>query len=316
MDLLIIFKNQIKLNNTFACSKIIEYLCGSLKNSLTKHRCMNPQKFEQEFLTRYPDRKQILTYIHTALGISVVEWEHLTKVNLNTIAKYVRTKVSVNSAVTYMAILKSFLNRYSEEGIIPCRSFRQELTLRRVPSQHIALTMEEIIMFDNYEPKTQTERDVKILFMRGCLTGMRLSDAMLLTEDNIRGGILSYVSQKTRTEVHQPVQARLMKYIESKPRKEHQRSVVNRVIQSICKDLGLTDEVQLFVNGRLRKGAKYKFVSMHTSRRSYVSCLAANGVPIATISKLAGHGSTTMTDRYVCIDVANLGKEAMLFFNT
>ena len=272
--------------------------------------------FEIEFLKRYPDRKQVITYIHDALSISVAEWEHLTKVNLNTISRYVKTKVSANSAFTYMSILKSFLNRYAEEGVIPCKTFRQELTIRRVPSQHLALTMEEIILFDQYEPKTQTERDVKILFMRGCLTGMRSSDAALLSEDNIRDGVLSYVSQKTKVEVRQPVQARLMKYVTDKPSKQHQRSVINRVIQSICKQLGMTEEVQLFVSGRLRKGEKYKFITMHSSRRSYVSCLAANGVPISTISKLAGHGSTTMTDRYVCIDVGNLGEDAMLFFNT
>lgn len=250
-----------------------------------------------------------------ALRVNVIEWDNLTKVNLNTIAEYIRGQVSPNSAVTYLSILKSFLNRYSEEGIIPCKSFHAELTARRVPSQHLALTMEEIIRFDAYEPKTQTERDVKILFMRGCLTGMRLSDALLLTEDNIRDGVLSYVSQKTKVEVRQPVQARLMKYVSDKPSKQHQRSVVNRVIQSICKGLGMTEEVQLFVNGRLRKGEKYKFITMHSSRRSYVSCLAANGVPMSTISKLAGHGSTAMTDRYVCVDVNKLGEDAMQFFN-
>ena len=274
---------------------------------------MNP--FEVEFLQRYDDRKQILTHIHNALGIPVVDWEHLTRVNLSIIAGHIRSNVSANSAVTYMAILKSFLNRYSETGLIPCKSFQNELQARREPSQHLALTMEEIIMFDQFEPKTQTERDVKILFMRGCLTGMRLSDAVLLSEDNIRDGVLSYVSKKTKVEVRQPVHARLMKYVSDKPSKQHQRSVVNRVIQSICKKLGMTEEVQLFVNGRLRKGEKYKFITMHSSRRSYVSCLAANGVPISTISKLAGHGSTAMTDRYVCVDTHKLGEDAMQFFN-
>ena len=66
---------------------------------------------------------------------------------------------------------------------------------------------------------------------------------------------------------------------------------------------------------KLIKGEKYKFITMHSSRRSYVSCLAANGVPISTISKLAGHGSTAMTDRYVCVDTHKLGEDAMQFFN-
>lgn len=271
--------------------------------------------FECEFLKLNPERKQILVYIRASLRVSSVEWADMTKVNLCVIADYIKKRVSPNSAFTYLSIIKSFLTRYSEEGVIPCKSYHKELSARRAPSQHIALTMEEIIKFDNYEPKTKTERDVKILFMRGCLTGMRLSDALLLTEDNIRDGILSYVSIKTKTEVKQPVHARLMKYVTEQPKKQHQRSVVNRTIQNICKNLGMTEEVQLFVNGQLQKGHKYEFITMHSSRRSYVTCLAANGVPVATISKLAGHSSTAMTDRYICFDTRNPGREAMEFFN-
>lgn len=271
--------------------------------------------FETEFSRKHPDRKRIIVYMRDALHVNVIEWDNLTKVNLNTIAEYIREQVSPNSAVTYLSILKSFLNRYSEEGIIPCKSFQVELTARRVPSQHIALTLEEIIMLDKYEPKTQTERDVKILFMRGCLSGMRLSDAMSLTEDNIRNGVLYYVSQKTKIEVQQPVHSRLMKYVTEQPKKQHHRSVVNRVIQNICKELGFDEEVQLYVNGKLKRGHKYQFITAHSSRRSYVTCLATNGVPVATISKLAGHSSVTMTGRYICIDTRSPGKEAMDFFN-
>lgn len=271
--------------------------------------------FECEFLKLNPERKQILVYIRASLRVSSVEWADMTKVNLCVIADYIKKQVSPNSAFTYLSIIKSFLTRYSEEGVIPCKSYHKELSARRAPSQHIALTMEEIIRFDNYKPKTQTERDIKIVFMRGCLTGMRLSDALMLTEDNIRDGVLSYVSIKTKTEVQQPVHTRLMKYVTEQPRKQHHRAVVNRTIQNICKNLGMTEEVQLFVNGKLCKGEKYKFITMHSSRRSYVTCLAANGVPVATISKLAGHSSTTMTDRYICFDTRNPGQEAMEFFN-
>lgn len=271
--------------------------------------------FEIEFLKLNPERKQILTYMRASLRVSSVKWADMTKVNLCVIADYIKKQVSPNSAFTYLSIIKSFLTRYSEEGVIPCKSYHKELSARRAPSQHIALTMEEIIRFDNYKPKTQTERDIKIVFMRGCLTGMRLSDALMLTEDNIRDGVLSYVSIKTKTEVQQPVHTRLMKYVTEQPRKQHHRAVVNRTIQNICKNLGMTEEVQLFVNGKLCKGEKYKFITMHSSRRSYVTCLAANGVPVATISKLAGHSCTTMTDRYICFDTRNPGQEAMEFFN-
>ena len=271
--------------------------------------------FEKEFLRLNPERRQVLAYIRASLHVSSVKWADMTKVNLCTIADYIKSQVSPNSAFTYLSIIKSFLNRYSEEGLIPCKSWNKELSARRAPSQHIALTIDEIIKFDEYEPKTKTEYDVKILFMRGCLTGMRLSDAMMLTEDNIRDGVLFYVSQKTMTEVQQPVHNRLMKYVKNQPKKQHLRPVVNRTIQNICKSIGMTEEVQLYVNGKLCKGEKYKFITMHSSRRSYVTCLAANGVPVATISKLAGHSSTGMTYRYVCLNTKSPGREAMEFFN-
>lgn len=269
---------------------------------------------ENEFLKQNPGCRHILAYIRDSLSVSTVEWADMTKVNINTIADYIRSKVAANSAVTYLSIIKSFLNRYSEEGVIPCKSWHHELSARKVPSQHIALSWAEIEQFDDYTPKSDCEHDVKILFMRGCLTGMRLSDAELLTEDNIRDGILYYVSQKTKIEVQQPVHSRLLKYVTDKPKKQHLRAVMNRTLQKMCKNIGLCEEVQLYVNGKLSKGCKYEFITMHSSRRSYVTCLASNGVPVATISKLAGHTSTTMTDRYICIDTKTPGQEAMDFF--
>lgn len=275
---------------------------------------MKLQSFETEFQKVNPERKQIIVYIRASLCVNTVEWADMTKVNLSMIAEYIKKQVSPNSAYTYLSILKSFLNRYSEEGLIPCKSWHHELSARKVPSQHIALSWAEIEQFDDYTPKSDCEHDVKILFMRGCLTGMRLSDAELLTEDNIRDGILYYVSQKTKIEVQQPVHSRLLKYVTDKPKKQHLRAVMNRTLQKMCKNIGLCEEVQLYVNGKLSKGCKYEFITMHSSRRSYVTCLASNGVPVATISKLAGHTSTTMTDRYICIDTKTPGQEAMDFF--
>jgi len=276
---------------------------------------MKSYKFEEEFAKRHPGRLQLLRYMHEAIGVDMLSWSDLTTLNLSRIKEYIKNRVSPNTCCTYLAILKAFLTLYTEEELIPCKNPAQELKCRRVPSQHIALTMNEIIKFDLYTPKTETESDVKNLFMRGCLTGMRLSDAILLTEDNIIGNTLCYVSQKTSIEVKQPVHSRLMKYVKEKPKKQHQRSVVNRTIQKICKELGFCEEVQLYVNGQIRKGYKYEFITMHSSRRSYVTCLATNGVPIAMISKLAGHSGTAMTDRYICFDSRNPGKEAMDFFN-
>lgn len=274
------------------------------------------ESFVGAFICKNADRTQLLRYFGDTIGKEVPEWSDLTKLNLSKFADYIKENFSPNTSVTYLAIMKAFLNCYSDEEIMPCHDFKKILTGKRAPSQHVALTEEEMIRLDEYEPKSDTERDVKIIFMRGCYSGARGSDGKIFTEDNIVGDRLTYVSKKTLTEVSQPIHARLTKYITQQPKKTHTRAVINRTIQRICKNLGMDDETMLYVRGKMIKGPKYEFITMHSSRRSYVTCLATRDVPVSVISKLAGHSSVNMTSRYICVDTKNLSNEAMAFFNT
>lgn len=275
---------------------------------------MSTIHFESEWHLRVPSRPQIITLMREALGKGTVEWDDLTTLNLGLVRDRIVSAVSPNSACTYLAEIKAFLSRYRDEGIIPCKDPHRELKGKKAPSQHIALTEEEVMRIDGYAPKNNTERDVKIVFMRGCLTGARHSDCVKFNADNIQGDVFVYVSQKTKTEVVLPVHRLLPKYLEMQPEKEHKTAVFNRTLRRICRDLGINDEVTLFVTGTLRRGEKYEFVSSHTARRSFVSNLALRDVPISVISKMAGHSSTTMTDRYVAIDTRRVGGNAMAFF--
>ena len=269
--------------------------------------------FVGAFITKNPTRPQVVRMMCEALHKDIIRWEDLTKVNLATISEYVKSVVSPNSSCTYLSLIKALLNEYSEEGVIPCKNFSSALGSKKVPSQHVALTEEELNALDAYRPKSKTELDTKIIFMRACLTGSRSSDAKKFSRENVSNGILSYVSQKTKTEINQPVHKRLSKYLD-KPYKEHLTAVLNRTIQRICMSIGMTEEVQLYVGGKLKKGQKWEFVTMHTARRTFCTILAQKDVPVEVIRTLAGHSTTNMTDRYVCIDGKKPGVNAMAFF--
>lgn len=284
-------------------------MCGG--DNLKKRLIMELQK---EFLRRNPQYEHLLRYLREAIGKDRVEWSDITKLNMEKFGEYLSEKVSPNSARTYAAVFKAFLSRFNEEGIIPCKN--PQIKIKSVPSQHIALTMDEIRLIDEYVPKNDTESDVKNIFMRGCLTGARYSDAIQMTMDNIRDGVLTYISKKTNTEVCQPVHAMLTKYLVNKPTKIRCAVVMNRTIKDICRKVGITEPVSLFVNGKMKSAPKYEFVTEHTSRRSYCTVLALNNVPTETIAKLAGHSNSNITSsRYICIDTKNLGDNAMKFFN-
>jgi len=271
--------------------------------------------FEQEWTKVNPGKPYMLRLMRDALGLDKVSWEDLSTSGLATIADYMDETVSRNSKFTYCAELKAFLNRYRDDGIVPCKDPSKVLKAKREPSQHIALTEEEVMRWDAYRPWSECERDVKILFMRECLTGARFSDCKRMTPDNVRDGVLTYVSQKTKTEVRQPVHRLLMKYLEQQPSKERKPKVVNEVIERICIRLGIDEEVTLYVRGKLRKGPKYKFIRTHSARRSFVTNLALRNVAVPVIGALAGQKSTTTTARYICVGLTNLNEDVMAFFN-
>lgn len=270
-------------------------------------------KLENEFLSRNPQHEYILRHLRQSLGKQEVVWSDITKLNMERFGEYLSRSVSPNSARTYAAVVKAFLARFSEEGLLPCHN--PQIKIKSVPSQHIALTLDEVRRLDEYVPKNTTEIDLRNIFMRGCLTGARYSDAIMLSTENIRDGVLSYVSKKTSTEVSQPVHALLAKYLVNPPSKIRHKVVVNRVIKAICRSIGMTETIQLFVNVSMRSAPKYEFVTEHTSRRTYCTALALMNVPTETIAKLAGHSNSNITSsRYICIDTKNLGSDAMRFF--
>lgn len=272
--------------------------------------------FEQEFVRRQPKRVHILRFMRQAIGVGEVQWSDLTVHNLTRVRDYLLSHLAQNSAQVYCAIIRAFLNEVCEDVELPTMRYARALKVKVVPSQHCCLSEEEILLFDEYEPKSETEMNVKILFMRGAFSGARSSDCRTMSECNIHGETLSYVSKKTKVAIEQPLHKRLVKYLDMKPTKEMARSVVNRTIQRICKKLGFTEEITLFCNGRMQTKPKYAWITMHSSRRSYVTALAVRGVPVEIIAKLAGHTTSQTTSKhYVCIDMKDIGEKAEGFFN-
>lgn len=265
--------------------------------------------FERKFQARYPERAYLTMAMADAIGKDHVSWKDLTKVNIVAIADHIKNTHAPNSAKTLLAVIKSFLNIYSETGLIPCKNFAKLLSVRSVPSQHIALTEDEVRRFEAYEPRTATERDIKILAIREILTGARGNDSEDFTMENIKDGCISYVSKKTSRESVIPMHAVLLKYVNMKPAKEHNRKVKNSNLKAICKAIGMTEPVTVFVGGKTVTKPKYELVGFHTLRRTFASVMASKGVPVPVVSKWMGHSNTRQTEKYICIDMTEQNKK-------
>lgn len=274
-------------------------------------------EFEEMFERRYPEYAFLLTRMRCALGVESVKFNDINSVNLHSFKSYMEGEVSNNSLKTYFAVIKSFCSEAYNDGFLSNIKCLSVLKVKTTPSQHCCLTEDELIRFDEYKPRTRTEADVKILFMRGALSGARSCDCAAMTTENMYEGHLTYVSKKTKVGVTQPIHSRLPKYLTMKPSKTHHRSVVNRIIREICKRLGFDEPVTLSKNGRMVTKPKYEWITMHASRRSFCTSLAVRSVPVEVIARLAGHNrSETTSKHYICIDTKDIGDAAMDFFKS
>lgn len=271
--------------------------------------------FVGAYLLKFPACPQVVAYVAEALDVEVPRWEHFTKVNLIEVRNFICNKVSPNSAKTYCSNLSATLNDFKEEGLIPCTNVCDPLNVKKVPSQHTFLTVDEIELIHNYIPQTETERTIKRWFMVECYTGARTSDARLLTEQNIKGDKIAYISGKTKIEAIVPIHKNLAQYlaIPEGEKDNHNRAVVNRTLKSICKRLGIAKEITLYKAGKSQTKPKWHFIGSHTARRSFATNLALAGEKIAVISAYMGHTNIEMTSKYIVIDTENV--EVSSFFN-
>lgn len=276
---------------------------------------MRKKTFEQLFAERNPQYVHLLQRMREAMGVEKVSFEDINTSNLRLFRDHMKSIVSANSLVTYFAVLKATIAEMAGDGLIQNPRCTSVLRAKTMPSQHCALTEEELTRLDEYTPRSDVESDAKILFMRGAYSGARSCDCAVMGMKNVTDGTLTYVSKKTKTGVTQPLHKRLQKYLLMQPSKAHSRSAINYAIQAMCRKLGMTEPVTLSRGGRMVTKPKWQWITQHCSRRSYVTALVEHHLPIAVVSKLAGHSSTRMTDRYVCTNTLDLPADAMAFFD-
>lgn len=251
------------------------------------------------------------------VAAGIKSWEDITRTALYEFHDEVSESVAPSTARTIMAYAKGLLNRYQDEVALP-KDWQKILQTKGAKPMKTYLSEDELEKFAEVHVHTNKQRLVKHLFLICAYTGLRVSDAMNLTTENIVDGNLHYVAQKTKKAGAIPLKAGLDERIRWVS--EHRNLSVtvkgyNDAVRKMCKEAGIDDEVVVLKGGKEMKGPKWKFVSSHTARISTASCLNKRGVPIGDICKLLQHSGTAMTERYIVRDRVELTPRAMAFFN-
>lgn len=221
----------------------------------------------------------------------ISSFEHFLQSNgyhTNTIAKHMKhLKRHINTAINkdYMEIQKYAFRKYK---------------IKTVENKHTHLSPEELEKLEKLKLTGRFARMQKTLdaFLFCCYAGMRYSDFVNLSPDNIVGIRqeiwLIYKSIKTRTEVRLP----LYLLFEGKG-----IVILDKYRDDLQGFFHLKDNSnvnkELIVISRLAGVAKR--ISFHTARHTNATLLIYNGVNITTVQKLLGHKSVKTTQVYTNI---------------
>lgn len=264
--------------------------------------------FYGAYIWKHPNRVKVLARFENMLGHRP-EWSDITDDTIRDLVEELREHYSPNSVKTFMAEIFAIIRQHHKSKNIPLNDYHCAGTIKKSPSQAVYLTMSEINKIRKYQPETHLARYVKRLFMIECLTGARKSDCQRITTDNIddNGQTLTYVSEKTKTEVTVPIHRWLKPFLVSGDPLEPKTvgfASFSRIIREICKACGINEYVKVFRDGKHQGGKKYEFVTSHTGRRSFATNLIRRGVSVEQIALMMGHMSGNMpniemTQRYI-----------------
>lgn len=242
-------------------------------------------------------------------------WQDLTKSNLMAFRDQLKASLAPNSAKTVAAAFAGFLHRFEDEVTLP-KNFGELLRLKGDEVIKTYLTATEVAKFEAVETKTTREEVVKAEFLIACKTGARISDVLQFTPENIQGGFLTYVSDKTNKRSCVPVSKSTIDRIQwlQKNVMEMDHSTRNDIIRRLGKRAGINEVVKLHIHGKDITGPKWQFLSTHYGRISCASIMEELGAPLNDIKLTLGHSTIQMTERYCKRQRANLNEKTMQFF--
>ena len=121
-------------------------------------------------------------------------------------------------------------------------------------------------------------------FLIGCNTGLRVSDLMQLSTDDIDGNNIIKKTKKTGANVVIPITKQLKELIKDGFPRPISGQRYNDYIKEICRDANIT---------------KWQKVSSHTARRSFATNMYQKGIPAANLMLITGHTTESSFYKYI-----------------
>ena len=242
------------------------------------------------------------------------------KVDAATLDRYVAHLAAQGNKTTTAAksvsLLRWFLRWAAAEGLYhgDAADYRPKLHGARFEFKEIVfLTLDELRKVESAElPPSQSR--VRDVFIFCCYTGLRFSDAAKLTRSDVHGDVIEIVTAKTndrlRIELNAHSRAIIDRYAGMDFPKDRALPVIsnqrtNDILKDIGQRCGITAPVRVvYYVGNVRHEEvveKYKALTTHCARRTFVVTALYLGIPLEVISRWTGHHDLAAMKPYVAI---------------
>ncbi len=232
---------------------------------------------------------------------------------------------SFNYMATLTRRLKAFLNWSFERGYYTGTMHRKFKATEK-PGTVITLTLHEFNILYNHKFKNKSHEKARDIFCFGCLTGLRISDLVKLSRENLHDGMI--VTHMKKVKKHHPqripvlpkAQAILDKYQEQYfllPKLSEQK--LNKYIKEAALEAGLTRPIKkLDYNkgtGREITTTLDKELHAHMTRKTFITLAFAAKMDMESIKEISGIRGERTLRHYLTISDEILKEEAQRLSN-
>lgn len=211
---------------------------------------------------------------------------------------YLKTEKDLcqNTLIRYMKALKKITNRCLANDWIQKDPFAG-IKFREEPTEPEFLTLEEVDRIYNCNPGSKRLEVIRDMLLMSAFTGLAFTDVSQLTEDHIvtdndGNKWIRKPRQKTKQMSNIPLLDVPLAIIEKYQgdKKATKKGVLlpipcNQVINRYLKEIATICKIN-------------KHLTMHTARHTYATLCLSQGVSLKNVSKMLGHASVKMTERY------------------
>lgn len=248
---------------------------------------------------RYETMKRYLgELIKQKYGVDDLPLSDFTGEVIRAYEVYLKTEKDLcqNTLIRYMKALKKITNRCLANDWIQKDPFAG-IKFREEPTEPEFLTLEEVDRIYNCNPGSKRLEVIKDMFLMSAFTGLAFTDVSQLTEDHIvtdndGNKWIRKPRQKTKQMSNIPLLDVPLAIIEKYQgdKKATKKGVLlpipcNQVMNRYLKEIATICKIN-------------KHLTMHTARHTYATLCLSQGVSLKNVSKMLGHASVKMTERY------------------